>query len=63
VLRLYTVDNAIALARGLDPGLDDRDFADAGRRLDRWGDSVFAPFGLDAAGIAARRDAFRDWPR
>jgi len=63
VLRLYTVDNAIALARRLDPGLDDRDFADAGRRLDRWGDSVFAPFGLDAAGIAALRDAFRDWPR
>jgi hypothetical protein len=63
VLRRYRVADAIALARRLDPGLDDRDFADAGRRLDRWGDSVFTPFGLSAADIAALRGAFRDWPR
>ncbi|HEY3879393.1 MAG TPA: nucleotidyl transferase AbiEii/AbiGii toxin family protein [Trebonia sp.] len=63
VLRHYTVDDAIGLARRLDPGLDDRDFADAGRRLDRWGDGVFAAFGLDAAAAAALRTAFRDWPR
>jgi len=62
-LEHYTVQDAIRLARRLDPGLEDRDFADAGRRLDRWGDSVFTPFGLSAAGIAALRDAFRDWPR
>ena len=63
VLRRYRVADAIALARRLDPGLDDQDFADAGRRLDRWGDSVFTPFGLSTADIAALREAFRDWPR
>ncbi len=62
-LEHYTVQDAIRLARRLDPGLEDRDFADAGRRLDRWGDTVFTPFGLSAADIAALRDAFRDWPR
>ena len=62
-LRLYSIDQVIGLARRLDPGLDDRDFADAGRRLDQWGDAVFAAFGLSAADIAALRAAFRDWPR
>jgi len=62
-LEHYSVPDAIRLARRLDPGLEDRDFADAGRRLDRWGDSVFTPFGLGAADIAALRYAFRDWPR
>jgi hypothetical protein len=62
-LRRYSIDQVISLARELDPGLDDRDFADAGRRLDRWGDSVFAAFGLGVADIAALRAAFRDWPR
>jgi hypothetical protein len=62
-LRRYSIDQVIGLARELDPGLDDRDFADAGRRLDRWGDSVFAAFGLGVADIAALRAAFRDWPR
>ena len=37
--------------------------ADAARRLDQWGDAVFAPFGLSAADIDALREAFRDWPR
>ena len=62
-LKLYSVDDAIGLARRLDPGLDDRDFADAARRLDRWGDAIFAAFGLSAADVAALRAAFRDWPR
>jgi hypothetical protein len=63
VLRLYSIPDAISLARRLDPGLEDSDFADAARRLDRWGDAVFAPFGLGPADVAALRDAFRDWPR
>jgi Nucleotidyl transferase AbiEii toxin, Type IV TA system len=63
VLRRYSVAEAIGLARRLDPGLDEEDFADAARRLDRWGDGVFGPFGLSAADIAALRAAFRDWPR
>ena len=62
-LKQYSIDQVISLARRLDPGLDDRDFADAARRLDRWGDAIFAPFGLSAADIAALRAAFRDWPR
>ncbi|MCW2896213.1 MAG: hypothetical protein JWO75_5702 [Actinomycetia bacterium] len=62
-LRLYSIDQVIGLARKLDPGLDDRDFADAGRRLDRWGDAIFAPFGLGVQDVAALREAFADWPR
>jgi hypothetical protein len=62
-LKLYSVDQVIALARGLDPGLDERDFADAGRRLDRWGDAIFTPFGLGADDVAALRAAFTGWPR
>ena len=53
-LRLYSIDDAIGLARRLDPGLEDRDFADAARRLDRWGDAIFAPFGLSGGFYYAR---------
>jgi len=59
----YTVDQVIAFARRLDPGLEERDFADAGRRLDRWGDVIFAPFGLGPAEVAALRAGFAGWPR
>jgi hypothetical protein len=62
-LTLYSIEQVIALARGLDPGLDERDFADAGRRLDRWNDTIFAPFGLGPEEVARMRDAFADWPR
>jgi hypothetical protein len=62
-LKRYSIRDAIGLARRLDPGLDDRDFADAARRLDQWGDGIFAPFGLGPADVAALRAAFRDWPR
>jgi len=62
-LKLYSIDQVIALAHRLDPGLDERDFADAGRRLDRWGDAVFAAFGLGPADVAALRGTFAGWPR
>ena len=62
-LRRYSIEQVIGFARRLDPGLDDRDFADAARRLDQWGDAVFAPFGLGAADIARLRATFADWPR
>ena len=62
-LEHYTVDQVIAFARRLDPGLEERDFADAGRRLDRWGDAIFAPFGLGPAEVAALRATFAGWPR
>ena len=48
-LERYSVDQLIAYAKRLDPGLTDRDFADAGRQLDRMPDGVFARYGLDAA--------------
>ena len=53
----YTVEQIIGFARRLDPGLTDRDFADAAERLDRWGDGVFASFGLGPDGIAAAASA------
>jgi hypothetical protein len=62
-LRHYSMEDVIGFARRLDPGLEDRDFADAARRLDRWGDAIFAPFGLSARDVAALRKAFTDWPR
>ncbi|TVZ05710.1 hypothetical protein EAS64_14560 [Trebonia kvetii] len=62
-LQRYSIEQVIGFARRLDPGLEDRDFADAARRLDRWGDTVFAPFGLEPADIARLRAAFAAWPR
>lgn len=62
-LERYSIVQVIRFARRLDPGLTDRDFADAGRRLDQWGDGVFAPFGLGPADVAALRERFAAWPR
>lgn len=63
VLGRYNPGEVIGFARRLDPGLEERDFADAGRRLDQWGDRVFAAFGLSTAEIAAVRARFTSWPR
>ena len=62
-LRRYTADQLIGFARRLDPGLDDRDFADAGRQLDRMPDGVFARYGLGPQDVAWLRDQFAAWPR
>ena len=62
-LERYTVDQLIAHAKRLDPGLTDRDFADAGRQLDRMPDGVFARYGLDAAAVGGLRERFAAWPR
>jgi Nucleotidyl transferase AbiEii toxin, Type IV TA system len=59
----YSIEQMIGFARRLDPGLTDRDFEDAGRRLDRWGDGVFAPFGLSPQDVSALREKFAAWPR
>ena len=59
----YSIEQMIDFARRLDPGLTDRDFADAGRQLDRWGDGIFAPFGLGPEDIATVRERFAAWPR
>jgi Nucleotidyl transferase AbiEii toxin, Type IV TA system len=59
----YTVGEMIGFARRLDPGLTGADFADAGARLDRWGDGVFAVFGLGPPEVARLREKFAAWPR
>ena len=59
----YTVDQLISLAKRLDSGLDSRDFADAGRRLDRLPDRIFARYGLAPPDVAELRERFADWPR
>ena len=59
----YSMEQMIGFARRLDPGLTDRDFADAVRRLDQWGDGVFAPFGLSPQDAAMLRQRFAAWPR
>ncbi len=62
-LERYTVEQIIGFARRLDPGLTDRDFADAVQRLDQWGDRVFASFGLGPEDVTALRARFAAWPR
>ena len=62
-LRRYRVDQLIGFARRLDPGLEDRDFADAGAQLDRMPDGVFARYGLAPQDVARLREQFTAWPR
>jgi hypothetical protein len=62
-LARYTIDEVIAFARRLDPGLEDRDFTGAGRRLDRLEDEAFARYGLGPANVADIRKRFASWPR
>jgi hypothetical protein len=63
ILRTWTVDQVIALARQLDPGLEDADFADAGQRLDNLDDGAFARYGLGPADVTQLRNRFATWPR
>jgi hypothetical protein len=63
VLARYSAGQVIGFARRLDPGLEDRDFAAAGQRLDRMPDEAFTSFGLGPGGVAALRKRFADWPR
>jgi len=62
-LARYSVHQVIGFARRLDPGLEDRDFSDAGRRLDRMDDAAFARFGLGPRDVAELRARFVPWPR
>ena len=59
----YTPAQLIELARRRDPGLDERDFAEAGRELDRMPEDVFARYGLGPQDVATLRETFADWPR
>jgi hypothetical protein len=62
-LDCYSIEEMIGFARRLDPGLTGEDFADAGRRLDMWGDGVFRPYGLGPQDVARLRMRFAAWPR
>jgi hypothetical protein len=62
-LQYYTVDELISFARRLDPGLESRDFADAGRQLDWMPDRVFARYGLGPQEVTRMRERFTAWPR
>jgi hypothetical protein len=62
-LERYTVDQLIDLAKRLDPGLTGRDFADAGRQLDRMPDQLFARYVRDQQDVARLRERFASWPR
>jgi Nucleotidyl transferase AbiEii toxin, Type IV TA system len=62
-LREHTAGELIRLARRRDPGLEERDFAEAGQELDRLTDAQFAQYGLTPDDIAGVRAAFADWPR
>jgi hypothetical protein len=59
----YSVDQLIAFAKRLDPGLTDQDFADAGRRLDQLSDREFAAIGRTVEDVARLRERFAAWPR
>jgi hypothetical protein len=62
-LQRYSADQLISFARRLDPGLEDRDFADAGSQLDRMPDGLFTRYGLSPEDVARLREQFITWPR
>ena len=62
-LQRYSVDQLISFARRLDPGLEARDFADAGTELDRMPDGLFTRYGLSPEDVARLRQQFAAWPR
>jgi hypothetical protein len=62
-LQRYSVDQLIGFARRMDPGLEARDFADAGTQLDRMPDGLFTRYGLSPEDVARLRQQFGAWPR
>lgn len=62
-LARYTPDQLIGFARRTEPGLTDRELADAGRRLDELGDGEFTRYGLSRSDAATLRKRFAAWPR
>ncbi|HEX3490265.1 MAG TPA: nucleotidyl transferase AbiEii/AbiGii toxin family protein [Streptosporangiaceae bacterium] len=61
--RGYTPAQLIGFARRLDPGLDEQDFADAARQLDRMPDELFVQYELGREEVARLREQFAAWPR
>jgi hypothetical protein len=58
-----TPQQLLAMARQVDPGIEDAHIARAGRRLDETPDRELARYGLDDAAIADLRRRFAPWPR
>jgi len=58
-----TPEQLLAMARQVDPGMEDEDVAAAGRRLDAMPDWELANYGLDETAVAELRRRFAGWPR
>ncbi len=63
LLETYSPAQLVSFARRLDPGLTDRDFTDAGQRLDQMPDEAFTSVGLGRQDVARLRERFATWPR
>ncbi|MGC4806291.1 nucleotidyl transferase AbiEii/AbiGii toxin family protein [Micromonospora sp. DT233] len=63
VLDRYTPAQLLAMARRMDPGLEDEDVPVVGRRLDRMPDEAFVPYQLTRDDVAELRRRFATWPR
>lgn len=63
MLERFSPAQLLGFARRLDPGLEGRDFADAGQRLDQLSDRAFAAIGLGREDVAIIRQQFTAWPR
>ncbi|MFD0823950.1 nucleotidyl transferase AbiEii/AbiGii toxin family protein, partial [Micromonospora zhanjiangensis] len=61
VLDRYPPAQLLAMARRVDPGLEDEDVPAVGRRLDRLPDEAFAPYRLTRADVARVRQRFAAW--
>ena len=53
----------LALARRVDPALEDEDVVAVGRRLDQTPDRAFEAYRLDPGAVAVLRERFAGWPR
>jgi hypothetical protein len=63
VLDRYTPAELLAMARQVDPGLEEEDIPTVGRRLDRLPDEAFFPYQLSRDDVAQVRQRFAAWPR
>ncbi|WP_229401999.1 hypothetical protein [Micromonospora okii] len=63
MLDTYTPAELLAMARRVDPGLEDEDVPVVGRRLDRMPDEAFVPYQLTRDDVARLRRRFAAWPR
>jgi hypothetical protein len=59
----HTPAELLALARRMDPGMEDDDIRAVGRRLDETPDRVLARYGLSTSDITVLRTRFATWPR